>query len=174
MASSACCLASSARSRSRRILRDVARNRSAISVATRAYGSLAIGLVLLAADLGGRFRVPPTDFASWRRSASVGAAVVGVTPLLLLLGQTLPPGAGLGASWPLAAFVLGYLALALAFGVGLLGRAGDRSAQIRRAAYLGHLMIAVAPSSLLLLTPFITLAGLALARRASGSDAILS
>jgi hypothetical protein len=138
------------------------------------YGSLAIGLVLLAADLGGRFRVSSDRLRELARIGLVGAAVVGVTPLLLLLGQTLPPGAGLGASWPLAAFVLGYLALALAFGVGVLGRAGDRSAQIRRAAYLGLLMIAAVPSSLLLLTPFITLAGLALARRASGSDAILS
>jgi hypothetical protein len=130
------------------------------------YAALAIGLAMLAADVRGRFRAPPERLPALARSGVIGAAAIGVTPLLLLLSQLAPSGAeGLGASWPLALFAVGYLALALAFTLGVLRRAGDpTSTRLRRVSYLGLLVIGTVPSSLLLFAPFITLAGLGLAR----------
>lgn len=64
------------------------------------YAALAIGIALLAADLAGRFRAPPERVPALARTGVIGAAAIGLTPLLLLLlSQTLPPAAGgLGAS----------------------------------------------------------------------------
>jgi hypothetical protein len=126
------------------------------------YGCLALGLVLLIEDVLGRFTAPPERVRSWARIGIAAAAVAGLAPLLIWL--TSPFGVG----WPFPLVAFGYLLLFLVFSAGVLGMAGDLASQpLRRAGYLGLLALAAIPSSLLLLTPLVALAGVALARPAS-------
>jgi hypothetical protein len=126
------------------------------------YGCLALGVLLLAADVLGRFTASPERVRWWARIGIAAAAVAGLAPLLIWLTSPL------GVSWPFPLVAFGYLLLFLVFSAGVLARAGDQASKpLRRAGYLALLALAAIPSSLLLLTPFVALAGVALARPAS-------
>ena len=114
------------------------------------YGFLLIGLALLAADLSGRLVVSPKRVRSWRWIGLAAAAGPGIAPLLY--GAT-----GVGIA-DLACFA------SMAIGV-LEASSPRRSAQLRRVGYVGLLVIGTLPSwALIFLTPFVALAGMALAR----------
>ena len=114
------------------------------------YGFLLMGLALLAADLSGRLVVSRARVRWWRWIGLVAAAGPGIAPLLH--GAT-----GVGIA-DLACFAT------LATGV-LETSSPRRSAFLRRVGYVGLLVIGALPSwALIFLTPFVALAGMALAR----------
>jgi hypothetical protein len=114
------------------------------------YGFLLIGLLLLVADLSGRLIVSRERVLWWRWIGLAAAAGPGVAPLLY--GATVVGVADLACFAAIAAGVLG-LAPATA------------APWLRRVGYLGLLVIGALPSwALIVLTPFVALAGLALAR----------
>jgi hypothetical protein len=126
------------------------------------YAFLAVGVALLAQDLRGRFTAAPERIRWWRRIGVAAAAGPGLAPLLAwILGR-------LDVTWPYPLIAFGYVIFFLAFAAGVL--AGDSlraGALLRRAGYVGLLALAALPSwVLLLLTPLVALAGLALARPA--------
>lgn len=124
------------------------------------YAFLLLGLVLLGLDVADRLRVAPERARWWRWIGIAAAAGPGLAPLLAwLTGQ-------LSVSWPFPLIALAYLAFFAAFAVGALGWLGvSVSLWLRRAGYLGLLILAALPSwVLLLLTPLVAIAGLGLSR----------
>lgn len=93
------------------------------------------------------------------------------SPLLAWLVGSLGP-----VSWPYPLIAFTYLALFLAFAVGGLGWLGANvSLWLRRAGYLGLLLLAALPSWVLLfLTPLVAIAGLGLGRPTSDPPDIAS
>ena len=114
------------------------------------YGFLLIGLLLLVADLSGRLIVSRERLLWWRWIGLAAAAGPGVAPLLY------------------GATVVGVADLAFfaAIAAGVLGLAPATAARwLVRIGYLGLLIIGALPSwALIFLTPFVALAGLALAQ----------
>jgi hypothetical protein len=127
------------------------------------YACLAVGAVLLVEDVRGRFTASPERVRWWARIGIVAAAGPGLAPLLAWLTGRLE------VTWPYPLIALGDLVFFLVFVAGVLGLAGGHgSAPLRRAGYLGLLAVAALPSFVLLvLTPLVALAGVALARPAS-------
>ncbi len=114
------------------------------------YGFLLIGLLLLVADLSGRLLVSQERVRWWRWIGLAAAAGPGVAPLVY--------GATVVGVADLACFA--------AMAAGVLGLAPPTVAPwFRRIGYGGLLVIGALPSwALISLTPFVALAGLALAR----------
>jgi len=118
------------------------------------YAFLVVGLVLLLADLTGRLRVLPPRVRWWRWLGVAAAAGPGIAPILYwwIYGMS-----------PLIA-----VAYLLAFGVFALGALlphRPRSALLRRGGYVALLLLAALPSwVLIVLTPFVAIAGIGLAR----------
>ncbi len=114
------------------------------------YGFLLIGLLLLVADLSGRLIVSRERLLWWRWIGLAAAAGPGVAPLLY--------GATVVGVADLACFA--------AIAAGVLGLASATAARwLVRIGYLGLLIIGALPSwALIFLTPFVALAGLALAQ----------
>lgn len=126
------------------------------------YACLAIGVAFLVQDLRGRFTASP-DRVRWGAWIGIAAAAgPGLAPLLAWLTGLLD------VTWPYPLVALGDLLFLLVFTAGVLGHAGDHaSVPLRRAGYLGLLALGALPSFvLLLLAPFVALAGVALARPA--------
>jgi len=121
------------------------------------YGLLIVGVLMLIADLAGRFVAQPDRVRAWRAIGLLAAAVAGLGPLLPLvtLTWTLP--------YPLIAGA--YLVLFIAFLAGTLGAAGRLAISLQRAAYAGFLILGALPSWVLLpLSAAVALAGIALVR----------
>jgi hypothetical protein len=135
------------------------------------YLFLLLGLTLLAMDVTGGLRIAPKRARWWRRIGVVAAAGPGLAPMLgWLTGR-------LAVEWPFPMIALAYLGLFVAFTAGVAGWPGARpdgeagGLGLRRTAYLGLILLAALPSMVLLvLTPFVAIAGLALARPARERD----
>ena len=114
------------------------------------YGFLLIGLTLLVADVTGRLVVSPVRLRWWRWIGLAAAAGPGFAPLLY--GVT-----GVGIA-DLVCFAT--------MAIGVVGKfPPEGGARLRRIGYAGLLLIGAIPSwALIFLTPFVALAGLALAR----------
>jgi hypothetical protein len=114
------------------------------------YGFLIVGLLLLVADLSGRLVVPRERVRWWRWIGLAAAAGPGIAPLLY--GAT---GVGVADLVCFATMALGVLGLAPA----------AVATMLRRGGYVGLLVIGALPSwALISVTPFVALAGIALAR----------
>ncbi len=133
------------------------------------YACLVLGAVLLVADIAGRFNGPPERVRWWRAIGLLAAAGPGLAPLLGWLG-------GSSVSWPYPLIAAAYFAAFVLLTAGVLGwRGRSASAALRRAGYLGLLVLGTLPGwALLFLTPAIALAGVALIqpRRAPASSDI--
>jgi hypothetical protein len=114
------------------------------------YGFLVLGLLLLVADMSGRLIVSRERVRWWRWIGLAAAAGPGIAPLLY------------GATVVGAANLVCFAAIA----AGVLGLASATAAPwFRRIGYVGLIAIGALPSwALIFLTPFVALAGLALAR----------
>lgn len=122
------------------------------------YGCLILGAALLVADLRGSFTVRADQVRAWHAIGVAAAAAPGLGPLLGWMTGSL------GASWPFpliaGACVLAFALLAVGLGPWL---ARGRSRLVRRAGYVGLLVLGALPSFVLLLfAPAILLAGAAL------------
>lgn len=125
------------------------------------YAFLIVGLLLLLADLTGRLRVSPKRVRWWRWIAVAAAAGPGLAPLLWCSIYH-----ACGGPFPLIQSA--YLVAFGAFAVGALVPYRPESVVLRRAGYVGLLLLAALPSwVLLVLTPFVALAGIGLAREAA-------
>lgn len=132
------------------------------------YACLLGGFALLVEDQRSRF-VASADRVRWLRLVGlVAAAVVGLVPLLAWLMGALQ------VSWPFPIFAIAYLVSFLALAGGVLGLGGDKSSiGMRRAGYLGLLVLEALSFTLLLLAPLVLVAGVALAQpRATARQSI--
>jgi hypothetical protein len=124
------------------------------------YGFLAVALGFLFLDVSGRLRVDQRRAWWWHRLGIVAAAGPGLGPIVSLVSGSLV------AAWPFPMIAAAYLGLFLAYAAGVSGWPGGAAGLgLRRSAYLGLILLAALPSMvLLLLTPFVAIAGLGLAR----------
>ena len=119
---------------------------------------MAIGAGLLIADLMDRFVAPAERASVLRTIGLVSAGVVTIAPVLTLFTMTW--------SWPFPLIAATYVGLYIAFVAGTVAFRGRWGMTIQRLAYGGFLVIAALPSwMLLLLTPAVALAGVALVRQ---------
>jgi hypothetical protein len=121
------------------------------------YGFVLVGVGLLVADLLGRLTARRAS-ASFMRTIGVAAASIAtIGPVAVLFNAQWV--------WPYPLFPAAYVALYVAFVASTYGRLGRRSIPVQRLAYAGYLLLVAFPSwELLLLTPAIALAGVALVR----------
>ena len=111
------------------------------------YGFLVIGLLLLVADLVGWLVVSRDRARWWRWTGLAAAAGPGLAPLMY------------GA---VAVGVVDFTCFTV-MALGALGAPAAIAPWLRRAGYLGLLVVGALPSwALIFLTPFVALAGLAL------------
>jgi hypothetical protein len=124
------------------------------------YVFLVVGIFLLYADLTGRLTVSQRRVRWWRWIGVAAAAGPGLAPLLgALTGR-------LTVAWPFYLIAIGYLLAFGAFALGALLPNRPGSLLLRRSGYAALLLLAALPSwALLLLTPFVAIAGVGLARQ---------
>ena len=120
----------------------------------------AIGAVALVADLTGRFFVSPPRLRWFQWIAIAAAAGPGLAPLIGYLTGRFEAGE------PFIVIALAYAIAFVVFAIGVLRwRPEPGSTLLRRAGYLGLLLLAAIPNmSLVVLVPGVWLAGLGLAR----------
>ena len=122
------------------------------------YGALVVGALLLFRDMAGRSGATQMAVRFRRRVALVAAAGPGIAPIVYF-------GTGSNGGAPsLNPIAVGYLVAYLVFGLGLLELMPPEAARFaRRTGYAGLLLLGALPSwGLLMLTPFIGLAGVGL------------
>jgi hypothetical protein len=120
---------------------------------------VAIGSMALVADLTGRFVVSPQRLRWFQWIAVAAAAGPGLAPLVgYLTGRLL-------ASDPFILVALAFLVAFVTFAIGVLRwRPEPGAVFLRRAGYVGLLLLAAIPSLLILLAPAVWLSGIGLAR----------
>lgn len=122
------------------------------------YACLIAGAAVLLADIRGSFTVRSDQAGAWHRVGLVAAAAPGIGPLLGWITGSL------SVSWPFPLIAIGYLLAFALLAIGLGPWAGPSAARfLRRAGYIGLLVLGALPSFVLLLfAPAILLAGAAL------------
>lgn len=122
------------------------------------YGLVALGIGLLAADVGGRLSAPSARARVLRFGGTIAALSLGALPVYALIADRVSP------TGPVAGVVASaYVVSAILLSVGALGAAGRVGARLRRLGYFVILLLTSIPSvatlPLAVLVPF---AGLAL------------
>jgi hypothetical protein len=122
------------------------------------YAFVLVGLALLVGDVLGLLRASTARTRWWRIIGLVAAAGPGLAPIIAwLTGRLASEG------WVFPAVSAGYLLSYLLWVAGVAGRLGAASVLARRTAYAVILALASIPSwVLLVLTPLVAIAGLAL------------
>lgn len=125
------------------------------------YLFLAVGVTLVLMDATGQMRFAARTARRLRIVGVVAAAGPGLAPTLAMVTGRLEVG------WPFPLIAMAYLGLFIAYAAAVAGwlSASGGGAGLRRTVYTALILLAALPSAaLLVLTPFVALAGCALAQ----------
>lgn len=131
------------------------------------YFFLAVAVTLVLMDATGQMRFDARRARRLRVVGLVAAAGPGLAPALALVTGRLDVG------WPFPLIAVAYLGLFVAYVAAVAGwlSAGGGGAGLRRTIYTGLILLAALPSMVLLvLAPFVAIAGCALARPLPQAD----
>jgi hypothetical protein len=133
------------------------------------YLCLAVAVTLLLMDATGQMRFSAGAARRLRAVGIVAAAGPGLAPMAALLAGRLDVG------WPFPLIAMAYLGLFLAWTAAVAGWLGGPrgGGGLRRTIYAALIFLAALPSTVLLvLTPFVAIAGLGLARPLVEDDGV--
>ena len=124
------------------------------------YFFLAVAVTLVLMDATGQMRFRARTARRLRIIGVVAAAGPGLAPALALASGQLEVG------WPFPLIAMAYLGLFIAYAAAVAGwLSAGGGAGLRRTVYTGLILLAALPSMvLLILTPFVAIAGCGLAR----------
>lgn len=125
------------------------------------YFFLAVAVTLVLMDATGQMRFRRPTARRLRQIGIIAAAGPGLAPALALATGRLEVG------WPFPLIAMAYLGLFVAYAAAVAGwlSASGGGSGLRRTIYTALILLAALPSAvLLILTPFVAVAGCALAR----------